>query len=231
MKTYNEIVSAKLFSYTQPDPDYKVDLSDVKELVAFSAKVSNASLSKQADLKNSDKLIDYLIKHSHWSPLEMADATVEYVTTRDIGRQIIRHPTFRFQEFSQRYAEALTSEGQDVELVLSEARLQDVKNRQNSIEIPYSDWRHDWWEDAQEKIATLVSQTYRDAIDNGLAKETARKILPEGMTTTRAFMKGSIRSWIHYLDLRQGNGTQKEHIVLATEIHKAINKVFPMKGD
>jgi thymidylate synthase (FAD) len=234
-KKYEEIVDAKLVAYTQVDPDYGIDLCDAQSLIAYCAKVSNPSSAKQEDLQNSDKLIKYLMKNSHWSPLEMVNAVLRLETTRDIGRQIIRHPTFRFQEFSQRYAAALTGDDQGIQLVLSEARLQDPKNRQNSIDISESDLEtperillRDWWEDAQKGIADYAEFTYQKAIDKGLAKETARKILPEGLTTTTMFVNGSIRSWIHYADLRKGNGTQKEHVMIAKAAAKAITKIFPM---
>lgn len=235
-KNYEEVADAKLFAYTQLDPDYdRAELADMQELVAYCAKVSNPSLAKQADMSRSDKLITYLINNSHWSPLEMCDAVLEITTTRDIGRQIIRHPTFRFQEFSQRYAEALTEDDQPIEFVLSEARLQDHKDRQNSIPLDESDLTvserillRAWWHDAQQNIAEYAQVYYKEALSKGLAKETARKILPEGLTTTRMYMKGSIRSWIHYAHLRKGNGTQREHILIAEAAAKAITKVFPM---
>ena len=230
MKTYDEVMSAKLFSYTQIAPDFDEPLEDMNQLIAYAAKVSNPSASKQADMQNADRLIDYLISHSHWSPLEMADATVLFTTTRDISHQVIRHRSFTFQEFSQRYAEALTDDDQAIEFVYSEARRQDQKNRQNSIAL--NQYAHDdymldqWWKDTQWEIAQLAQAKYKEAIDKGLAKEVARKILPEGLTTTRAFMKGSIRSWVHYVDLRSANGTQKEHMQLARIIAKAVQECF-----
>ena len=235
-QNYEEIASARLFSYTQLDPDYDTaELKDMQELIAYCAKVSNPSLDKQADMTNSERLINYLIKNSHWSPLEMVDATLIIETTRDIGRQMIRHRTFGFQEFSQRYAEALTEDDQAIKFVLSEARLQDHKNRQNSIPLKESDMELSdrilldaWWHDAQRGIAEYAQAIYKAAINKGLAKETARKVLPEGLTTTRMFMKGSIRSWIHYAQLRKANGTQKEHMLIANAAAEAISKVFPM---
>jgi len=235
MKTYEEIVDAKLVAYTQMDPDYGVPLADAQELIAYCAKVSNPSSIKQEDMENSERLIKFLMKHSHWSPLEMVNAVVRIDTTRDIGRQLIRHPTFRFQEFSQRYAAALTGDDQGIQLVKSEARLQDHKNRQNSIELKDSDLTtserillKSWWNDVQEELANYIDVYYQKALDKGLAKETARKLLPEGMTTTTMFVNGTLRSWIHYADLRMGNGTQKEHILIAKAAAEAIHKIFPM---
>lgn len=233
MKDYDQIVSAKLVAYTQLDPDYDVPLADAQELIAYCAKVSNPSMAKQADMENSDKLIKYLVKHAHWSPLEMVDAVLEIVTTRDIARQMLRHKSFSFQEFSQRYAAALTGEDQGIELVLSDARRQDEKNRQNSIKLDIytnqEDWKlQRWWLSKQRDIALLVHETYAEALIKGLAKETARKILPEGMTTSKVYMKGSIRSWIHYLELRKANGTQLEHQMIARGCSEVISKIFPM---
>ena len=227
-ESYDDFVGAKLFAYTQVDPDIDLDIVNMEELVAYAAKVSNPSSSKQEDMKNAQKLIRYLIKHEHWSPLEMADAVILFQTTRDISHQVIRHRSFTFQEFSQRYAEALTKDDQAIKFVTSEARLQDHKNRQNSTPLEPDDWRQERWLEIQEDVARLAKESYKEAIDMGLAKEVARKILPEGLTTTRAFMKGSIRSWVHYINLRSANGTQKEHIQLAKCIAEAVEKCFPM---
>jgi len=229
MKTYEEFVSARLFTYTQLAPSYqmdKADLHNLEEIIAYAAKVSNPSSAKQKDMENASKLINYLISHSHWSPLEMVDATIEFETTRDISHQVIRHRSFTFQEFSQRYAEVLTDDDQGIQFVLAEARTQDPKNRQNSNETDDEELAT-WWKAQQEYIAHHARAVYQVAIQKGLAKETARKILPEGLTTTRAFMKGSIRSWVHYIDLRSANGTQKEHMVLAQAIAEAIQECFP----
>lgn len=228
MNRYEDIVDAKLYSYTQVDESQYPFVENVQDLIAYCAKVSNPSSEHHEDLKTSEKLIKNLIEWSHWSPLEMADITLDITTTRDIGRQIIRHPSFRFQEFSQRYAEALTDTDQGIQLVMSEARLQDKKNRQSSIELPKGDGIQKWWDRRQSELALEVTNVYNAAIHLGIAKEVARKILPEGMTTTRMFMKGSIRSWIHYIETRQANGTQKEHVLLARCCAEAISKVFPM---
>lgn len=231
MKNYEEIVDAKLVAYTQMDPEYGVPLADAQELIAYCAKVSNPDSQTQADMENSERLIKFLMKHSHWSPLEMVNAVLRINTTRDIGRQLIRHPTFRFQEFSQRYAAALTGDDQGIQLVKSEARKQDHKNRQNSIALGESIGDQElrkWWNDIQEVVACTTEVFYQKAIDKGLAKETARKILPEGMTTTTMFVNGTIRSWVHYADLRLGNGTQKEHVLIAKAAAEAITKIFPM---
>ena len=235
MKTYDELVSAKLFSYTQLDPNYGVDLEGLTELVAYAAKVSNPSAAKQAEMRNASRLIDYLISHKHWSPLEMVDCTLDLMTTRDISHQVIRHRSFSFQEFSQRYAEVLTEDDQGIQMVLSEARLQDHDNRQNSIRVDLSDPEQEdlyyWWEQQQKEQIERVANVYQEAISRGLAKEVARKILPEGLTATRVFMKGSLRSWVHYIELRSGHGTQLEHMMLANAIAEAIQKCFPMVNE
>ena len=178
-------------------------------------------------LKRSKKLIKYLIKHSHWSPLEMVNACLEIQTTRDIAHQIVRHRSFAFQEFSQRYA---NPEEQGDMFEYSEARLQDTKNRQNSIPTENIELHHQWL-DAQEQVAALAKQKYDWAIKNGIAKELARKVLPEGLTKSTLYMNGTLRSWIHYIDLRSSNGTQKEHMELAREIGKAIAVLFPLAGE
>jgi len=232
MKSYDEIVTGKLFSYTVLNPDYTEELEGLQELIAYAAKVSNPSSFKQADMEHADKLINYLMDNAHWSPLEMADVTIEFKTTRDISHQIVRHRSFSFQEFSQRYAEALTNDDQAIEFVYSEARPQDEKNRQSSTELDLSNTSQAalqcWWDEQQEAVANLSKVVYQEAIAKGLAKEIARKVLPEGLTTTRGFMKGSLRSWLHYIELRSANGTQKEHMMLALLMSEAIQKVFPM---
>ena len=217
---------AKLISYSkeaffQYDPEH---YDDVASLIAYCAKVSNPS--GQNDMTNANKLLAYLIKHKHWSPFEMASACIEITTTRDIARQILRHRSFSFQEYSQRYADPT----KDLEFVTRQARLQDAKNRQNSIET--SDVPLQAWWDAQQKfIIEHSKRIYSEAIDKGIAKEQARAVLPEGLTKTRLYMHGTIRSWIHYIDVRTTPGTQKEHMDIARECAYEINTVFPMIKD
>ena len=221
-----EVLKVKLISYSTPAPDM-IDsgLEDLQDLVAYCARVSNPS--GQLNPEN-DKLINYLIKNSHWSPLEMVSVCLEITTTRDIARQILRHRSFSFQEFSQRYADPT----KDLDFVIREARLQDTKNRQNSIEL---DQENDGqkimagtWRNKQQLLINLAKDTYQWAIDNGIAKEQARAVLPEGLTVSRLYMNGTLRSWIHYLQIRSANGTQKEHMEIAMECAKVIAKVFPM---
>lgn len=202
--------------------EYKEVFNDVLELIAFCARVSNPS--NQFNNDTAEKLIRYLIKHKHWSPLEMASVTIGLDTTRDITHQVVRHRSFKFQEFSQRYA---NPDDLDNMFVLREARLQDTKNRQNSVESDDEELKN-WWEDAQKQVIQLVYEKYTQALEKGIAKECARVILPEGNTCSRIYMAGDIRSWIHYLELRSANGTQKEHMELAKVIAKAITKIFPM---
>lgn len=217
-------MKVKLFGYTQPVEDVREDLEieDVQELIAYCAKVSNPQL--QGDLSKADRLINYLVTHKHWSPFEMASATLEIETTRDIARQMLRHRSFAFQEFSQRYANP-----QDMEeaFVIREARLQDTKNRQNSIECNDVGLIGEWFERQQDLIAH-AKEAYDWAIANGIAKEQARAVLPEGNTVSRLYMQGTIRSWIHYIELRSGNGTQKEHMEIARACAEAITKIFPL---
>ena len=207
---------------------YDEGLIDVQELVAFCARVSNPS--NQFNTETSEKLIKYLIKHSHWSPLEMVSACLEIETTRDIARQILRHRSFSFQEFSQRYADPT----KDLSFVLREARLQDEKNRQNSVELPATiagqNIAEEWYA-RQKEILALVTKTYDWAIGQGIAKEQARAILPEGNTVSRLYMNGTLRSWIHFIELRSSNGTQKEHQMVALECAKVIAEVFPLAKD
>ena len=207
---------------------YDEGLIDVQELVAFCARVSNPS--NQFNTETSEKLIKYLIKHSHWSPLEMVSACLEIETTRDIARQILRHRSFSFQEFSQRYADPT----KDLSFVLREARLQDEKNRQNSVELPATiagqNLAEEWYA-RQKQILALVTNTYDWAISQGIAKEQARAILPEGNTVSRLYMNGTLRSWIHFIELRSSNGTQKEHQMVALECAKVIAEVFPLAKD
>ena len=190
-------------------------------MVAFCARVSNPS--NQLNTETSEKLIKYLIKNAHWSPLEMVSACLEIETTRDIARQILRHRSFSFQEFSQRYANPV----KDLEFVTREARLQDLKNRQNSIENDDKEISNMWIE-KQEHIINEARETYNWAIENGIAKEQARAVLPEGNTVSRMYMNGTLRSWIHYIELRSGNGTQKEHMEIAVACAEVITKIFPM---
>jgi thymidylate synthase (FAD) len=199
------------------------EVRDVKDLVAYCARVSNPN--NQMNSQTADKLIKYLKKHRHWSPFEMADVTLEIETTRDIARQMLRHRSFSFQEFSQRYSD-VSELGEMFES--SEARLQDEKNRQNSVEV-VDDVLQKWWEERQKEVIDASVAAYRAALDRGIAKEVARKVLPEGLTKSRLFMKGSIRSWIHYLEVRgPGSGTQKEHMLVAEQVAKAIAHVFSL---
>ena len=217
---------AKLVSYSKAAPEFEAEgLTDLQELIAFCAKVSNPTA--QINKETSEKLIKYLMKHKHWSPLEMVDATIEIDTTRDIAHQIVRHRSFSFQEFSQRYADPKEM-GEMFELC--EARLQDTKNRQNSISIDDDDLQSAW-NMMQQKVIDKAEEAYLWAINNGIAKEQARKVLPEGITKTRLYMKGSLRSWIHYIELRSANGTQKEHMDVAIECAKEIARIFPLMND
>lgn len=218
-------MKARLVGYTQPSDDFKSDMKDVQDLVAYAARVSNPS--NQMNTETSKRLLNYLIKHAHWSPFEMASATIEVETTRDIARQLLRHRSFSFQEFSQRYADP---NDLDETFEVREARLQDQKNRQNSIECE-NDNIKERWEEEQLKVIQQAKTAYNWAIDNGIAKEQARAVLPEGNTKSRLYVNGTIRSWIHYVELRSGHGTQKEHIELAREIGCAIHAIFPMIED
>lgn len=203
---------------------YDEGLMDVQELIAFCARVSNPS--NQFNTETSEKLIKYLIKHQHWSPLEMVSACLEVETTRDIARQILRHRSFSFQEFSQRYADPT----KDLDFVLREARLQDEKNRQNSVGTDDAELKA-WWDAKQKFIIDIVKTTYGEAIAKGIAKEQARAILPEGNTVSRLYMNGTIRSWIHFIQVRGGNGTQKEHMEVARECARVIAEVFPLADE
>jgi len=218
-------MKAKLIGYTQPVADSDIDLKDVQDLIAYCAKVSNPK--GQMNLETSEKLLHYLIKHKHHSPFEMASATIEVETTRDIARQFLRHRSFSFQEFSQRYADPAAMSDT---FVVRDARLQDQKNRQNSVECD-DEYINERWEEEQLKVILKAKEAYDWAIDNGIAKEQARSVLPEGNTKSRLYANGTIRSWIHYVELRSANGTQKEHIELAKEIACAIHAIFPMIED
>ena len=229
-RKYN--MKVKLISYSKPSRQIASEgLYDMQELIAFCARVSNPS--NQFNTETSEKLIKYLIKHKHWSPLEMVSACVEIETTRDIARQILRHRSFSFQEFSQRYADP-TAELNEA-FVLREARFQDTKNRQNSIEADMSDETQKLiaieWERAQKRVLFAVEQEYKWAIKNGIAKEQARAVLPEGLTISRMYMNGTLRSWIHYIELRAENGTQKEHREIAKAIGQIIAEVFPLADE
>lgn len=216
-------MNIKLISYSQPPEGIDDTPTD---LIAFCARVSNPS--NQNNKETSEKLIRYLIKHAHWSPLEMVNVCLEIETTRDIARQILRHRSFSFQEFSQRYADPT----KDLSFVVREARFQDQKNRQNSVELDEKNMSHKKvkreWEDMQKVLIETAKRTYKWAIDNGLAKEQARAVLPEGLTESRMYMNGTLRSWIHYIQLRSANGTQKEHMEIAKVCAEVIAKVFPM---
>jgi thymidylate synthase (FAD) len=214
-------MKVELISYSQPEVHF---VENMTELVAFCARVSNPS--NQNNKETSEKLIRYLIKNAHWSPLEMVSMCLEIETTRDIARQILRHRSFSFQEFSQRYADPT----QDLDFVIREARLQDEKNRQNSIETDDKMLQIEW-ERAQKRVIFTAKKEYEWAIKNGIAKEQARAVLPEGLTVSRLYMNGTLRSWIHYIQLRSANGTQKEHMEIAKKCAGVIAKVFPMSQE
>jgi thymidylate synthase (FAD) len=220
-------MKVEIISYSQPAQYFAENMT---ELVAFCARVSNPS--NQNNKGTSEKLIKYLIANKHWSPLEMVSLTLEIETTRDIARQMLRHRSFSFQEFSQRYADPT----QDLDFVTREARLQDTKNRQNSIELDVlNNLEHrelnNWWEEKQREIIKLTREVYKQATDMGIAKEQARAVLPEGLTVSKLYMAGTLRSWIHYIQLRSENGTQKEHIEVAKACAKVIAEVFPMSAE
>jgi len=218
-------MNVRMISYSKPSREmYDEGLLDVQELVAFCARVSNPS--NQFNTETSEKLIKYLIKHQHWSPLEMVSACLEIETTRDIARQILRHRSFSFQEFSQRYADPT----KDLSFVLREARLQDTKNRQNSVENTNLALAA-WWEERQKRVIEEAKNAYEWAIENGIAKEQARAVLPEGLTVSRLYMNGTLRSWIHFIELRSANGTQKEHQEVARQCAKVIAEVFPLANE
>ena len=223
-------MNVRLLSYSQPTKEFATQgISDAQELIAYCARVSNPS--NQFNTDTSEKLIRYLVKHQHWSPLEMVSACMEITTTRDIARQMLRHRSFSFQEFSQRYADPT----QDLEFVLREARLQDTTNRQNSIELvqdtPEAHNLAQGWQHAQQRVKMAAIEAYRWAIDHGIAKEQARAVLPEGLIQSRLYMNGTLRSWIHFIELRSANGTQKEHQAVALACAEAIAAIFPMAAD
>ena len=215
-------MDVKLVSYSQPTVEFRdLGLSDAQELIAYCARVSNPS--NQLNSETSEKLIRYLVRHAHWSPLEMVSACIEITTTRDIARQILRHRSFSFQEFSQRYADPT----RDLKFVTREARLQDPKNRQNSVDVEDQLLQNEWFR-AQQRVIYAAQREYEWAIANGIAKEQARAVLPEGLIESRLYMNGTLRSWIHFIELRSGNGTQKEHQLVAVACAKAIAEIFPM---
>ena len=215
-------MDVQLLSYSQPTERFAdMGISDAQELIAYCARVSNPS--NQLNTDTSDKLIRYLVKHQHWSPLEMVSACIEITTTRDIARQILRHRSFSFQEFSQRYADPT----KDLDFVLREARLQDTKNRQNSIATDDIKLQ-ERWEEQQQFIINAARSAYDWAIVNGIAKEQARAVLPEGLIESKLYMNGTLRSWIHFIELRSANGTQKEHQEVARSCAEAIAAIFPM---
>jgi|TARA_R100000030_G_C3220996_1_gene115895 thymidylate synthase (FAD) len=212
---------ARLISYSQPAKDAFIGIDTPEDLIAYAARVSNPA--NQLNSETAPKLLRYLSKHKHWSPFEMASACIEIETTRDIARQFLRHRSFSFQEFSQRYADVRDL---DDNFVLRKARLQDPKNRQNSV-ITDDVNLHLVWEQHQRTVWQTAMRAYNWAIDNGIAKEQARSVLPEGNTLSKLYCNGTIRSWIHYIELRSANGTQLEHMELAREIAKAIAQIFP----
>ena len=218
-------MNVKLLSYSQPTDEFKdLGIADAQELIAYCARVSNPN--NQLNTDTSEKLIKYLIKHQHWSPLEMVSACLEITTTRDIARQILRHRSFSFQEFSQRYADPT----KDLSFVTRDARLQDTKNRQNSVETDDVLLQNEWFR-AQQRVIYAAQREYEWAIANGIAKEQARAVLPEGLTVSRLYMNGTLRSWIHFIELRSANGTQKEHQEVAIACAKVIAEIFPMTAD
>jgi thymidylate synthase (FAD) len=215
-------MNVKLLSYSQPTGEFRdMGIADAQELIAYCARVSNPS--NQLNTETSDKLIRYLVKHQHWSPLEMVSACIEITTTRDIARQILRHRSFSFQEFSQRYADPT----KDMAFVTREARLQDTKNRQNSIATNDTELQA-WWDAKQKFIIEQAQSIYSEAIAKGIAKEQARAVLPEGLTESRLYMNGTLRSWIHFIELRSANGTQLEHQEVAIACAKVIAEIFPL---
>ena len=218
-------MNVKLVSYSQPTSEFAdIGVSDAQELIAYCARVSNPS--NQLNTETSEKLIRYLVRHQHWSPLEMVSVCMEITTTRDIARQILRHRSFSFQEFSQRYADPT----KDLEFVTRSGRLQDPQNRQNSIEHDDHLLENEWYR-AQQRVIYAAQREYEWAIKNGIAKEQARAVLPEGLIQSRLYMNGTLRSWIHFIELRSANGTQLEHQQVAVACAQAITAIFPMAQD
>jgi thymidylate synthase (FAD) len=218
------LMKVNLFACSQPIKDRVIGLDNIQDIIAYCAKVSNPQF--QTNFETSEKLLKYLIDNQHWSPFEMVSATVEIETTRDIARQMLRHRSFSFQEFSQRYKEV---DALGEAFVIREARLQHPKNRQDSIMTDDEELQHQWAA-AQQSVIDHAKKAYDWALKNGIAKEVARVVLPEGNTVSRLYMQGTIRSWIHYIQLRSANGTQKEHMDLAVEIGKAIAEIFPLSN-
>lgn len=214
-------MKVKLVSYTTPCVAELGHDSDLLDLIAFCARVSNPS--NQTNTDTTDKLIGYLIKHKHWSPFEMANVCLEIETTRDIARQILRHRSFTFQEFSQRYADPV----KDLSFTYRDARLQDTKNRQNSIETEDYSLQLEWLYQ-QREVVNAATKAYKWAADNGIAKEVARAVLPEGLTMSRMYVNGTLRSWLHYIEIRSNEATQKEHREIALACATAISKLFPL---
>jgi thymidylate synthase (FAD) len=220
-------MDVRLVSYSRSTEEFaEHGITDAQDLVAFCARVSNPS--NQFNTETSERLIRYLIRHQHWSPLEMVSACVEITTTRDIARQILRHRSFSFQEFSQRYADPTG----DLAFDVRDARLQDIQNRQNSIPLDFRNPDHRElariWQEKQQSIIRACREAYSWAIQNGIAKEQARAVLPEGLTVSRLYMNGTLRSWIHFIELRSANGTQLEHQAVARACAEVIAQVFPM---
>jgi len=219
-------MSVRIISHSQPTTEFaNMGVDNAQELIAYCARVSNPN--NQSNTETSERLIRYLVKHQHWSPLEMVSACLEITTTRDIARQILRHRSFSFQEFSQRYADPT----QDLSFVVREARLQDTKNRQNSVELGDSDNDNllkESWRKKQEFVIAAAKDAYTWAVENGIAKEQARAVLPEGNTVSRLYMNGTLRSWVHFIELRSAHGTQKEHQDVARACAEVIAKIFPM---
>ena len=213
-------MKARLISYSKPPEDLYVG-DNVQELIAYTARVSNPS--NQDNTETSERLLRYLIREKHWSPFEMVSDCLEVETTRDIARQLLRHRSFSFQEFSQRYADPT----KDLKFQLKDARLQDTKNRQNSIVVKNAELQLEWLQQQAEAV-NAAKKSYSWAIENGIAKEQARAVLPEGIMESRLYVNGTMRAWIHYIGLRSGHGTQKEHIQLAVECAKALEPIFPM---
>jgi len=219
------MTDVKLISYSQLPQDSDLKLDTAQDLISYCARVSNPA--NQMNTETSERLIKYLITHKHWSPLEMVSACLEINTTRDIAHQIVRHRSFSFQEFSQRYAEPKDMGDQ---FVIREARLQDTKNRQNSVETTDVELASEWRQ-LQEDMIAHATRVYEWAIDHGIAKEQARVVLPEGLTKTRLYMNGTLRSWVHYIELRGANGTQKEHMEIAHACAEVIAKIFPLVNE
>lgn len=213
------MMDVNLISYSQPAVDVDIP-NDILQLVAFCARVSNPD--NQNNEKTAESLVKYLIKHKHWSPLEMVSVCMEINCPRDIARQILRHRSFSFQEFSQRYADPTN----DLKFITREARLQDKKNRQNSVSVPSDDPINYVWESYQETIIERCKLAYDWAIEAGIAKEQARAVLPEGLTMSRMYVNGTLRSWIHYIELRAAHGTQQEHIEIARACGEVIDTIF-----